>query len=202
MSFDWKSAVATVAPGLATVLAGGNPLAGAAVKMLAEKLLGSSSGDPVEDEAKVAGILANGVTPEVRIAIIAADKELRLAAMQIGLEERRIDADADKAVLQDVQDARKTHGENNDILALGVIILIAWALLTGGTLFALYQMLIGGIQVKDVGIVATVFTVLGSTVGYVSNVAQQVVGFYFGSSRGSQQKTVAMADAITAAGRK
>lgn len=189
----WKDMVGLVAPGLATAL--GGPLAGGAVKILADKLLGGSTGDTVADEAKIAGLLAGGITPEIRLRLVEAENALKI-------ETKRIDADLDKAYLADTQDARKVHGGNGDVLALGVIILIAWAVLMGATLFGLYQMLTGGIKVQDVGVVATVFTVLGSTVGYVSNIAQQVVGFYFGSSRGSSQKNSLMANAISGAGRR
>lgn len=195
----WKDVVGAVAPGLAALL--GGPLAGGAVKLLADQLLGGSSGDPVQDEAQIAGLLANGATPELRAKIIDAESVFKLEALKAGLEEKRIDADLAKAEMVDVQHARSVHGTGRDVLALGCIILVAWAGITGATLFGLYQMLIGGIRVQDVGVVATVFTVLGTTVGYVSNVAQQVVGFYFGSSRGSVQKTGVMAAAIADAGR-
>lgn len=81
MAFDWKSVVGTVAPGLATVLAG--PLAGGAVKVLADKLLGGSSGDPVADEAKLAGLLAAGITPELRAKILEAEQQIKLAAVEL-----------------------------------------------------------------------------------------------------------------------
>lgn len=189
----WKEVVGMVAPGLATAL--GGPLAGGAVKILADKLLGGSSGDAVQDEAKLAGLLTGGITPEIKLKLVEAENALKL-------ETQKIDAELDKAYLEDVQDARKTHGGNADVLTLGIIILIAWAVLTGATMWGLYLMLTGGIKVVDVGIVATVFTVLGSTVGYVSNIAQQVVGFYFGSSRGSAQKNNLMAEAIGTAARR
>lgn len=192
---NWKELVAGVAPGLATVL--GGPLAGAAVSALAKQLTGASSGDAVKDEATVAGLLAGGMTPEIRSAIVAADKEVRIAIINAGTREKEIEAGSDAKVLEDVQDARKHNAGNADVLTMGIIILVAWALLMGGTLWALYEMLVGGIQIKDVGVVATVFTVLGSLVGYVSNVAQQVVGFFFGSSRGSAQKTIELANAIS-----
>lgn len=194
---DWKQIVASVAPGLATAL--GGPLAGGVVSVLADKLLGGSTGDPVADEAKLAGVLSGGLTPELRAQVLAAEQALKLAVVQAGLEQRRIDADLDKATLADVADARRVGGANRDLFILGAIILCAWALLTAGTLWGLFAVLTGKITL-DIAIVATVFTVVGSVVGYISNIAQQVVSFWFGSSRGSTQKTEAMASAITAAG--
>lgn len=81
MAFDWKSVVGTIAPGLATVLAG--PLAGGAVKVLADTLLGGSTGDQVADEAKLAGLLAGGVTPELRAKILEAEQQIRLAVVDL-----------------------------------------------------------------------------------------------------------------------
>lgn len=197
---DWKQIVGAVAPGLATAL--GGPLAGGVVAVLADKLLGGSTGDPVKDEAQIASVLAGGITPELRAKILDGEQALKLAMVQAGIEERRIDADVDKAVLQDVANARQAHGASRDLFWLGVIILVAWVVLTAGTLLGLYQILTGGMKLVDAGIAATVFTVLGSLIGYVSNIAQQVVSYWFGSSRGSNEKTQAMASAITAAGRR
>ena len=101
---DWKQIVAGIAPGLATAL--GGPLAGGVVAVLADKLLGGSTGDPVADEAKLAGVLSGGLTPELRAQVLAAEQALKLAVIQAGLEERRIDAAADAAQIAGVQDAR------------------------------------------------------------------------------------------------
>jgi hypothetical protein len=197
---NWKEIVGAVAPGLATVL--GGPLAGGVVSILAEKLLGQSSGDAVQDEAKIAGMLSGGITPEIRARIVEAETALKMEAMKVGLEEKRIDAGIEQSFLADVSDARKTHGTDRDLVAMGVAVLLIWSALTAGTLFGLYNILSGGIKIQDVGIVATVFTVLGSVVGYVSNAAQQVLSYFYGSSRGSDRKTMVMTEAITSAGRR
>lgn len=49
---------------------------------------------------------------------------------------------------------------------------------------------------QDVGLAATVFTLLGSLIGYVSNAAQQILGYRVGSSRGSADKTAALAASV------
>jgi hypothetical protein len=82
---------------------------------------------------------------------------------------------------------------------LGTVVLLGWVALTGVTLFGLYCLLTKGIDVKDVGTVATAFTILGSIMGYVSNSAQQVLGYYFGTSRGSEAKTHMLAGAVSSA---
>lgn len=194
---DWKQIVGGVAPALATAL--GGPLAGAAAAVLAKKLTGSASQDPAVNEQTVADMLTGPMTPELRAKIIDAETALKTEAMRMGLEEKRIDADTDKAFLADVADARKTHGTEPDLIWLAVAVLTGWLVITAGTLIGLFLMLTGGIEIKDVGIVATVFTVLGSTVGYVSNSAQQVLSYFYGSSRGSLAKTRELAQAISGA---
>lgn len=194
---DWKQIVAGVAPGLATAL--GGPLAGGVVAVLADKLLGGSTGDPVQDEAKIASVLAGGVTPELRAKILDGEQALKMAMIEAGLEERRIDADIDKANLADVQNARGTHGTSRDLIAMGALILVAWAALSAGTLWGLFKV-VGQETKLDPSTIAVVFTVIGTVLGYVSGTAQQVVSYFFGSSRGSAQKTDAMANAITSAG--
>jgi len=175
---DWRDVVRQVAPGVAA-LAGG-PLAGGVVKVLAENILGNP--DASEDDLTQA--MAGGLTPEMRQAIL-------LSQQQLGLEET-------KAYLGDVADARRAHGGNDALMPLSYVVLGAWTIITGGTLLGLFQLATGGIQLADVGLAATVFTLLGSLVGYVSNAAQQILGYWFGSSRGSAEKTAALAASVKA----
>jgi hypothetical protein len=51
--------------------------------------------------------------------------------------------------------------------------------------------------VKDAGLLATSTGLIGTITGYVAGNAQQVVGYFFGSSQGSADKTEAMAKAVT-----
>ena len=54
-----------------------------------------------------------------------------------------------------------------------------------------------GITIKDVSVVAAIAGMVGSVVGYIAANAQQVVGYFFGSSAGSSSKTDAMGDAVS-----
>lgn len=105
MDFDWKNLVRGVAPTLATVL--GTPAMGLGVKVLADALLGGGSGDPVKDEAAIAGVLAGGMTPEIRIKLIEAESKVKDQLHEL----RKLDLanrhEIDKLELQDLADARK-----------------------------------------------------------------------------------------------
>lgn len=187
---DWRDVVRGVAPGLAA-LAGG-PLAGGVVKVLAENILGKP--DATEEELQAA--LSGGVTAEMRQAILDSQNQIKMALIQAGVDQRRLDAEIERAYLTDVDSARRAHGTNKDVVHMAYAILGVWALLTGGTLWGLYQMATGGIQLHDAGLAATVFTLLGSLTGYVSNAAQQILGYFYGSSRGSAEKTTALTEAV------
>jgi hypothetical protein len=179
-------------PFIAALATGGVPaLMAAAATAISDKL-------GVEVVATPVGIdtALRGATPEQIAAIKQSENDLKKAMRAAETEDKRIDADVEKAYLGDVANARSAHGADKDILGLGIAVLITWAILMTATLVGLYGMLTNGIEIKDVGIVATVFTILGSILGYVSNNAQQVLSYYFGTSRGSAKKTDIMADAV------
>ena len=73
---DWKKVVGVVAPGLATLL--GGPLAGGVVKILADKVLGGSTGDEAQDQAALSQALSGGMTPELRAEL--SEDNARLAS--------------------------------------------------------------------------------------------------------------------------
>lgn len=183
---DWKSIVKVVAPTIATGL--GGPLAGLATKALSEALLGTSDG--TEDQVAQAVLGAN---PEQLLAIKNADQEF-------AKEMKRLDIDLDKEYIRDTSDARHVFAENKGVFWLGIAVLITFAAVMFGVLWGSFEILTGGITIKDIAIVATVSGLVGTVVGYVAANAQQVVSYFFGSSRGSADKTAAMSSAISRLG--
>ena len=94
MELDWKAIISSVSPLLATAL--GGPLAGAAVKVIADKVLGK----PDATESEVIEALSNGsLTGEQILALKSAEKSFLL-------EMEKIDAAREAAGLADVQSAR------------------------------------------------------------------------------------------------
>jgi hypothetical protein len=69
----------------------------------------------------------------------------------------------------------------------------------GAVLYGCWQLLAGGITIKDVSVVAAISGLVGSVVGYVAANAQTVVNFIFGGSLGSEKKSDAMAAAVQSA---
>lgn len=180
MDFDWKAAVRGIAPTLASVL--GTPAMGLGVKVLADALLGGSSGDPIKDEAQIAGVLAGGVTPEIRVKLIEAETRVKDQLHEL----RKLDLtnrhEIDKLELQDLADARKRDsmfiqmGKRNwraDIMfALAVVVVIVLTFMVWSA---------ADLNEYTKGIITLV---LGRFLGYLDQMYQ----FETGSTRTSKAK--------------
>lgn len=156
-----------LAPTVATVLAG--PLAGLAVEAV-----GSAFGWNDATKEKVESALKSGSMTGDQIAAIRQAE----IALQQRLEELKIDLESidqqDRASARERQAATKDG--TNTVLAYIVICSFIW--MVAG-------MLLGYTKVDSV---------LGGTlVGYLSAKAEQVLSYYFGSTRGSALKTELLA---------
>lgn len=169
--FDWKALVGAVAPGLATAL--GGPLAGAAVKVLGDKLLGR----PDATEADVALALGAGtLTGEQVVAIRQAEQ-----AMQI--EMARIDAETERAYLADTSNARE---QTVKLAEAGSP--IAWAPVVISTVvvvgfFGCVALLFGVERTWDERTANLLNVLFGALIpGFT-----QVINYWMGSSAGSKR---------------
>ena len=187
---DWQGVVKSVSPAIATAL--GGPLVGTAVKVLGEVIQGKSDAS----QAEVQSAVEAGLPPEIMVRLKEADNSFKVQMAQAGIDLERINAQREQQYLLDVQDARRAHAGDLAVYRLGVSILLTFALSMCLVLWGCFEMLTGGMPIKEPAAVAAVFGLLGSVVGYVAANAQQVVGFFFGSSRGSENKTNAMASAM------
>jgi hypothetical protein len=130
--------------------------------------------------------LGSAAKPEDILTAISADPEIRLKAMIANndflLRQREQELDELKIALADVQGARdreKSVKDNvNRNLAYAII---AAFIITVGTTLAGYT------KVESV--------LAGTLIGYLSAKAEQVLAYYFGSSRGSSEKTNLLARA-------
>lgn len=198
MSFDLKSAITSLAPTLATML--GGPLAGTAVSAL-EGAFGLSAGAGQDGITKV--MQTGQMTPEIIANVRAADQKHAEIMSQQGIDIAKINADHEIALQQSVVDDRKSARQANSgrdaLWWIAAIILVTFAAIMAAVLYGCWQILQGGITIKDVAVVAAISGLVGSIVGYVAANAQQVTGFLFGGSLGSEKKTDALANSVQSA---
>lgn len=125
-AFNWKELVKTAAPVLGTVISGGNPLGGAALKVLAEALTGDENASEEDISSKLAS-----ANPEVLVKVKEAEQNFESEMAKIGLNR-------DQIVMSDKDSARKRQSETKDdmpnvifvvlsLMVIGVVCLISFA---------------------------------------------------------------------------
>lgn len=140
-------------------------------------------------------VKAVDLNPEHRLAFVKAMNDRDLAF-------RATDADVEKAYISDVGNARSAHANDKRVFWLGMSILLTFAAVIGAAVVGSYEILTDGLKVSDPGVIAVVFTFIGTLVGYIASQAQSVVNYFFGSSMGSKQKTDELSGAVRALGKK
>jgi hypothetical protein len=181
MAFEWKdvgNAIASAAPtvgGIVGGVLGATP--GAQV--------GSLAGNAISALLKSLG-LADNSTPDQVMAAIQADPQsalkLRMAEMDYRLAEQ-------KMYLDDIQNARNMMVETTKATGKRDINLytLAWVIIIG--FFGLVALLVFKDLPKDSnGVIFMLFGALASAFG-------SVTGYFFGSSKGSADKTALLARA-------
>ena len=186
---DWKQIVRAIAPTIGTAL--GGPLAGAAISELSNVLLGKPDGSEADVVAAV-----QRMSPEHVIAIKQADLAFAVRMRELDIDLAKLNAETEKAYLSDVQDARKANAGDIGVFRLGMAVLGVFAAVMTAVLWGSFALLTGGMTLKDAATVGLVSGLIGTVVGYAAANAQQVVAYFFGSSRGSMAKTDAMATAV------
>lgn len=180
---DFKSLIKTVAPAIATAI--GTPAAGAAVSILSNLIFKEDN----KSEQDIQNAILDGLPKETVLDIRKADQDFAIQMSKIANESQQF-------YLLDVQDARKHNADNPQIFTLGyVILLIFFISMLVQVVFGFF-VVNGKIEIQEVGLIAAFFSLLGNISGATGTMAQQVIGFWFGSSSSSHRKSEQMADAI------
>jgi len=169
MKFDWKSTLRTVAPALGTAL--GGPMVGLAVRTVSETLLGKP--DATEDEIAAA---MQGATPDQMLALQQADYAFKAHMAELNVDLERI-GQADRESAREF--ATKTSFLPQVVLS---------TLYIGGYFWVLYLFMQGEI---DIGpeYIGTFKGLLGA----LTTPNFMILSYWFGSTRGSAEKTALLA---------
>ena len=167
MDFDFKAALRTVAPGIATAL--GGPLAGMAVTAIGNAL---GMDQPTQD--KISAALA-GATPDDMLKLKQADQAFTL-------QMKKLEIDLEQINESGLDSARKREAAVGDHTNRNLAYTIV-----GAFIALVIATLMGYARVDSV--------LAGTLVGYLSAKCEQVLAYYFGSSRSSDRKTELIAQA-------
>jgi hypothetical protein len=164
-----KKVVGAVAPTIGAAL--GGPFGGVAMKFLADKFVGGDTG-------KVEDFLVNA-NPE-------ALKELKLADMDFKKRMKELDIRLEELDVEDRSSARTLAKERGIVVqaALSVFYTLGYFGIMATFIFGLAKI---NVQYSDMVI---------ALIGALGTVQIQIMNFWFGSSRGSKDKTDALHTAI------
>ena len=166
---NWTDTVRQLAPTVATALLG--PLGGAAITAI-----GSALGIDKPTQKAMADAISSGQLTSDQIAA------LKTLEMQYQNDEKERGFKYEELVFKDIDSARQmaisTRSTTPTILSYGVLI--------GGAIM-LWAVLVGYAKVDSV--------LAGTLIGYVVSEMKQVLQYWFGSSRSSQDKTDLLAQA-------
>lgn len=163
-SMNWKDIVGTVAPTIATAL--GGPMAGTAVKFLADKLLG----DPQATQDQVAQAIVSA-SPEKLLELKKLDNDFQVQMRQLDIDLEKLNA-ADRASARDmaVKNGQKPQ------LWISAVYTVAYAVV-------LWAYVSGNIQVP-----ADAQGQFNIVLGALTAAQTQILNFWMGSSSGSKAK--------------
>lgn len=164
-----KEVVGAVAPAIATAM--GGPFAGVATKFVADKF-GITDTGSVEDFL----VMASG-DPNKLLELKAAEIEFKQYLASLDIQEYQL-ANADRASARELATNR------------GVVVQAGLSLAYTIGYFTTLWLMIGGYTEIAEGHSEVVNTLIGA----LGAVQVQVVNFWFGSSRGSKEKTEALAN--------
>ncbi|TBR41715.1 hypothetical protein CBF23_008885 [Marinomonas agarivorans] len=160
----WKNIVQSVAPVLGTAL--GGPLAGAATKFIADKLLGN----PDADESEVQQAIEKA-SPEQLAKLKEMDEQFKLAMQKLNIDESKLSN-------QDRAGARQLYKISTwPQISLSAVFVIGYFLV----LFFLIEN--PDTLSKERGIMGVFTTVLGVLTAAIP----QILSFWFGSSNHNKQ---------------
>lgn len=191
MAFDLKGALASIAPTLATML--GGPLAGTAVTAL-EGALGLTSGS---GEAGITAVVQSGsMTPETIAAVRSADQKHAEIMSQQQIDVQKMNLDYQKAMvdadIDDVTSARTANVQGGTTKYLFVLSLVILTVTIGSEVSVLF----GGVKtgLSDI--------IVGRVLGLMDAATMMVLSYWYGTTHGSSQKNVLLANAEPQKGSK
>lgn len=199
MHFDWKGLIGGIAPTIATVASGGNPLVGAGVSALSKALFGKKDGSKEEVAKAISSVYESGdpvKIAEIELKIKEAENNLKIELERIGVRYEELDVRREEIAAQDRGDARGMQraaiaGDDKFVRRF-----IYWYAIYMTTVSFIYFFCVTFIELPDDG-KRYADIILGFLLGSGLGV---VVAFFYGTSNGTLAKNKQIADLAQRAG--
>lgn len=176
---DWKniaSNVSALAPTIGTAIGGPvGSVSGLGIKAICD-FFGVDSTS--KDAAAQVETALNGMTPEQAVALKKNDQDFKIKMADLGVKDRDSARNREKQI-----GSRETA--ILAYLALGAFISVVAAVL--------YALLFGK-GIESIGTLGG--SIIGSIITLLSQKVEQVFSYFFGSSKGSQDKTSVLSDSL------
>lgn len=193
---DFGNLLTKVVPWIGAAATGNVP----GLILMAAKEVSAALGYDVPANKDAINSAVASATPEQILALKDRDLAFQERMQAMGFahvaDMGRLQLAETQTFVGDTADARARFAGDEKIFTLAIVILLAFAVLVVGVLVVLYRMVAGDIK-ADPGTVAVVAGLIGTIVGYFAANAQQVVSYFFGSSKGSQNSGNAVREALT-----
>ncbi len=167
---SWKEIVRSIAPTLGTAL--GGPMAGAATKFIADKLVGKAEASAQEIEQVILG-----ASPEQLAKLKEIDNQFKL-------DMKNLEIDVYELEYKDRHSARQLFTVN---IWPQIVLSTVFVLGYFGVLYFMMHTANGENPMLSNPVFTTILGVLTAAI-------PQILGFWFGSSLGSKEKTKSMTD--------
>jgi hypothetical protein len=172
MDFNFKKIaadIASIAPGLGAAIGGPTgATVGLGIKTLA-KFFGVDT-QAADAKAQLDGALER-MTPDQAIELKALDKQFIMSM-------KKLEVDVFKLEIEDKDSAREMQQSTNSFVPSALTFVLA--IVAGYLVYQVFNNQLSGIDK----------TLVGTVIGYVFSELKQATSFWFGSSKGSQDKTV------------
>ena len=178
MGLDWKAIVRGIAPTIGTVISGGNPLAGGALKVLSEALLGK----PDATEAEIGDFVTNA-RPEDLVKLKEIETTYNEKMAQIGLRPLELE-------VQDRMSARELFKVDTKPQKQITLVFL------GGYFIVLLLFLVVSLVGRKMDLPPEFAIILG----VLSGAVPMILAFWFGTTKGSGEKTAAIVNGMPASG--
>lgn len=193
---EFSKLLTKVLPWIGAAATGGVP----ALMAMAAKEVSQALGADVPAKSDDIAQAVAGATPEQLMALRDRDLAFQERMQALGFSHvsdmARLAVEEARIFVEDTKDARRTHAGEDRIFWLGIAVLGTFAVLMGVVLWGSYQIMTGRAML-DAGALAIVSTLIGTVIGYVAANAQQVVSYFFGSSKGSSDKSGQLGEALS-----